>query len=461
MQWIRKETVVSHVVFTSLKATAWTGWYFDSGCSRHMTGNRSNLTSIKEVKTDFVTFGGGEKGKIIGKGRTHSRKEIQREKEDNILVIRSDHGREFENFKFQTFCDEEGIKHEYSTPITPQQNGIVERKNRTLQEMARVMIHAKQLPIKLWAEAVNTACHIHNHLTLRPGTHSSSYELWRGRKPNVHYLHIFGSVCYILTDREPRQKFDVRSDEGIFLGYSRNSRALRVYNKRTRMVMKSINVKVMDQDASMVDEEDISPTVNPSVTHSQSSEETNKKPNDNDSGIEPAARIEKNHPVEYIIGDLDQGMTMRKKDKVDYRKMAGLLGETCCISKVEPKDVKAALLNEYWIIAMQEELIQFDKNDVWELVPRPPGCNIIGTKWISKKMSPEMLQKTKRAIRLLLSIAYLLKFKVFQMDVKSAFLNGVVQEEVYVEQPKGFIDVQHPEHVYKLKKALYGLKQAP
>ncbi|GAA0161779.1 hypothetical protein LIER_18015 [Lithospermum erythrorhizon] len=392
MQWVRKETVVSHVIFTSLKATAWIGWYFDSGCSRHMTGNRANLTSIKEVKTDFVTFGGGEKGKIIGKGALNveglpnleefllveglttnlisigqlcdngrsiaGRKyvfvcvdnfsrytwveflkeksetfdvfkalttQIQREKEVNILVIRSDHRREFENFKFQTFCDEEGIKHEYSSPITPQQNGIVERKNRTLQEMARVMIHANQLPIKFWAEAVNTACHIHNRVTLRSGTHSTSYELWRGRKPIVHYFHIFGSVCYILTDREPRQKFDVRSDEGIFLGYSRNSHALRVYNKRTQMVIQSINVKVVDQDASMVDEEDISPKVNPSITHSQSSEETSDKPDDNDSGIEPAARIQKNHPVEYIIGDLDQGMTTRKKDKVDYRKMAGLL----------------------------------------------------------------------------------------------------------------------------------------
>ncbi|GAA0186984.1 transmembrane signal receptor [Lithospermum erythrorhizon] len=596
----------------------------------YMTGNRANLTSIKEVKADFVTFGGGEKGKIIGKGALNveglpnleevllvegltenlisisqlydsglkvafdkntcsvsnqnndlimqgsrstdncylwtpyqkalssraqgdvelwhkrlghtnyrnirqlisrnavrglphfvvrericgeyqigkqtrvSHQQLQhvlttrvlellhmdlmgpiqvesiagrKEREANILVIRSDHGREFENIKFQTFYDEVRIKHEYSAPITPQQNGIVERTNRTLQEMASVMLHAKELPIKFWAEAVNTACHIHNRVTLRPGTHSTSYELWLGRKSNVHYFHVFGITCYILTDREPRQKFDVRSDEGIFLGYSRNSRALRVYNKQTHMVMESINVKVVDQDASMMDEEDIPPTLNPLVIHSQSSEGMEDKSDIDSNEIEPAARIPKNHPVEHIIGELDQGITTRKKDKVDYRKMAGLLGETCFISKVERKDVKAVLLGEYWITAMQEELIQFDKNDVWELVPRPPGCNVIGTKWIFKNKMDESGNVTRNkarlvaqgythiegieAIRLLLSIACLLKFKLFQMDVKSAFLNGVVQEEVYVEQPKEFIDVQYPEHVYKLKKALYGLKQAP
>ncbi|GAA0141047.1 transmembrane signal receptor [Lithospermum erythrorhizon] len=238
-----------------------------------------------------------------------------------------------------------------------------------------------------------------------------------------------------------------------------------------------------------MDEEDIPPTVNPLVIHNQSSEEMEDKSDNDISGIKPAARIQKNHPVEHIIGELDQRITTRKKDKDDYRKMARLLGETCFISKVEPKDVKAALLDEYWITAMQEELIQFDKNDVWELVPRPPGCNVIGTKWILKNKMDESGNVTRNkarlvaqgytqiegidfeetfspvakleAIRLLLSIACLLKFKLFQMDVKSAFLNGVVQEEVYVEQPKGFIDVQYPEHVYKLKKALYGLKQAP
>ena len=117
--------------------------------------------------------------------------------------------------------------------------GLWKEKIGTLQEMARVMLLAKDLPSHFWAEAVNTACHIHNRVTIRKGTSATAYEIWRGRKPNVKYFHVFGAVCYILADRDYRQKFDPKSDEGIFLGYSRNSRAYRVFNKRTKTTMES------------------------------------------------------------------------------------------------------------------------------------------------------------------------------------------------------------------------------
>ena len=136
-----------------------------------------------------------------------------------------------------------------------------------------------------------------------------------------------------------------------------------------------------------------------------------------------------------------------------------------------------------------DELNQFKQHEVWELVPRPGGTNIIGTKWIYKNKSDAEGVVTRNkarlvaqgytqvegvdfdetfapvarleSIRLLLGVACLLKFKLFQMDVKSAFLNGYLNEEVYMEQPKGFVDPNCPDHVYKLRKALYGLKQAP
>lgn len=151
--------------------------------------------------------------------------------------------------------------------------------------------------------------------------------------------------------------------------------------------------------------------------------------------------------------------------------------------------MKEALTDEFWINAMQEELEQFKRNEVWELVPRPEGTNVIGTKWIFKNKTNEegVITRNKarlvaqgytqiegvdfdetfapvarlESIRLLLGVACILKFKLYQMDVKSAFLNGYLNEEAYVEQPKGFVDPTHPDHVYRLKKALYGLKQAP
>jgi len=192
-------------------------------------------------------------------------------------------------------------------------------------------------------------------------------------------------------------------------------------------------------------------------------------------------RVQKNHPQDLIIGNPDKGITTRRS--------VGVIANSCFVSKVEPKNVKEALTDEFWIEGMQEELNQFKRSEVWNLVPRPEGVNEIDTKSIYKNKYDENGTVTRNKaklvaqcytqvegldfdetfahvsrlepIRLLLGVSCILKFKLFQMDVKSAFLNGYLNEEVYVEQPKGFVDPRFPNHVYILKKALYGLKQAP
>ena len=125
----------------------------------------------------------------------------------------------------ESFCTRLGISQEFSAPITPQQNGVKERKNRVIQEMARAMLYNKNVARKLWGEAVNTVCHTINKVYFRPSTKKTPYELWKGRKPNVKYFKIFGSTCFILKDRENVGKFDSRSDEGIFLVYFSTSKA--------------------------------------------------------------------------------------------------------------------------------------------------------------------------------------------------------------------------------------------
>ena len=117
------------------------------------------------------------------------------------------------------------ISQEFSTPITPQQNGVVEKKNRVIQEMARAKLHNKNVARNLWGEAVNTACHTVNWVYFKLGTKKTPYELRKGRKPNVKYFRIFRSTCFILKDKENVRKFDSRSDEGIFLGYTSTSKA--------------------------------------------------------------------------------------------------------------------------------------------------------------------------------------------------------------------------------------------
>ena len=144
----------------------------------------------------------------------------------------------------ESFCTRSGIYQEFSAPVTPQQNGIVERKNRVIQEMARAMLHNKDVARNLWGEAVNTTCHTVNRVYFKPNTKKTPYELWKGRKLDVKHFRIFGSTCFILKDRENVGKFDSWSDEGIFLGYSSTSKAYRVYNKRTMKVMETMNVVI-------------------------------------------------------------------------------------------------------------------------------------------------------------------------------------------------------------------------
>nr|GFA35700.1 hypothetical protein [Tanacetum cinerariifolium] len=131
---------------------------------------------------------------------------------------------------------------------------------------------------------------------------------------------------------------------------------------------------------------------------------------------------------------------------------------SCLLSSIEPANVAEALRDADWVSAMQEELDQFVRLKVWRLVPRPEGKSVIKTKWIFKNKKDESILK---AIRLFLAYDAHKDFTVFQMDVKTAFLNGILKEEVYVGQPSGFVSKQYPDHVYALDKALYGLKQVP
>ena len=138
---------------------------------------------------------------------------LQNEKSLEINRIRSDHSKEFENSFMESFCTRIGISQEFSSPITPRQNDVVERKNRVIQEMAKAMLHNKDVARNLWGEAINTACQMVNRVYFRPGTKKTPCELWKGRKPNVKYFKIFGSTYFILKDKENVGKFDSRSDE--------------------------------------------------------------------------------------------------------------------------------------------------------------------------------------------------------------------------------------------------------
>jgi hypothetical protein len=177
-----------------------------------------------------------------------------------VKNIRSDNGSKFKNLQVKEYLEEEGIKHEFSAPYTPQQNGVVERKNRSLIAMARTMLREYKTPEQFWSEAVNTACHAINRLYLHRLLKKTSYELLTDNKPNVSYFRVFGSKCYILVKKGRHSKFAPKAVKGFLLGYDSNTKAYRVFNKSSGLVEVSSNIVFDETNGSpreLVDLDDV------------------------------------------------------------------------------------------------------------------------------------------------------------------------------------------------------------
>ncbi|GKB92382.1 putative ribonuclease H-like domain-containing protein, partial [Tanacetum coccineum] len=524
------------------------------------------------------------------------------------MRLRYDNGTEFKNSIMNQFCEIKGIKREFSVARTPQQNGVAERKNRTLIEAARTMV-----------------------LVIKPHN-KTPYELIRGRPPLTDFMKPFGCHVTILNTRDHLGKFDRKTNEGYFVRYFVVSKAMRVFNKRTRIVEETLNIiflentpnvkgnrpawlfdvdsltismnyvpvvagnktndiartkdnivagpKDSERDAGMkpteVDENEASDTsgkhdqatrsdtagqsfdnvvpsppvniVRPSVSTANAFEEhlfercspfknaftlplVLNVSSMNNTGIFGNAYddeyVEEGVDMNNVISSYtvpDSSFTKFHKDNhedqmikslktpVQTRQMTkineehGLISSvhklrrtnhkdfqnclfTCFLSQMEPKKPVQALKYPSWVEAMQDELLQFKLLKVLTLVDLPRDKWAIGTKWVFRNKKDERVIVVKNkarlvaqghtqeegidydkvfapvarieAIRLFLAYSSFKEFIVYQMDVKSAFLYGKIEEEVYVYQPPGFEDPYFPDKVYKVEKALYGLHQAP
>ncbi|GKB48755.1 retrovirus-related pol polyprotein from transposon TNT 1-94 [Tanacetum coccineum] len=312
-------------------------------------------------------------------------------------------------------------------------------------------------------------------------------EYSRERIPDISYFHVFGCLVFIHNHKDHLGKFDAKADDGYFLGYSSISKAFRVYNTRRQQIEETYHVTF---DESM---EAIWFT-NTSVDEIGIDDSSRYLPDEfqeDDPSRQYQDRWSRDQNIKLvnIIGNLGESMLTRSM----AAKLTAALASECLfadfLSEIEPKKVFEALKHPGWIDAMQEELNQFYRNKVWILVPLPYGKIAIGSKWVFKNKKDKHGTTTKNkarlveqgysqeegidydetfalvarteAIRIFLAFATYMNFKVYQMDVKSAFLNCKLKEEVYVKQPPGFESSEFPDYVCKLDKALYGLKQAP
>ncbi|GJX56363.1 putative ribonuclease H-like domain-containing protein [Tanacetum coccineum] len=523
----------------AVKASAcWFGDQSKSGCSSHMTGNKSYLLDYEEIYGGFVAFGGDSKGgRITGKGKISTGKldfkdvyfvkELKFnlfnvsqmcDKKNNVLFtdtecvvlssdfklldeIICDNGTEFKNKVMNQFCEIKGIKKEFSVARTPQQNGVAERKNRTLIEAAKTMLADLKLTKTFWVEAVNTACYVQNRVLVIKPHSKTPYELFLA-------------------------EFDGKADEGFFVGYSTNSKAYRVFNSRTRIVEENLHVKFSEETPNIagngpnwlfdIDTLTISMNYKPVVIGNQTNGNAGTKENidavldgkkivpDQKYILLPLVTsdplLSKSSKDSPDVGFKPSGETSGEEEKIDYEHQ-----DNEDKNNVVDENIVYGCIDDPNMPNL-EEIVYFDDDKevgaeadinnlattgpkIWTLVELPYGKRAIGTKWVyrNKKDNRGIVVRNKailvaqgytqeegieydevfapvariEEIRLFLAYASFMNFIVYQMDVKSAFLYGIIEEVVCVIQTSGFEDLEFPNKVYKVEKALYGLHQAP
>ncbi|GKB12287.1 putative ribonuclease H-like domain-containing protein [Tanacetum coccineum] len=370
------------------------------------------------------------------------------------------------------FSRSKGVKREYSNARTPQQNV---------------------------AKAVSTACYVLNRVLVTKPQNKTPYELITGKIPIMSYIRPFGCHVTILNTIDHLGKFEGKSDEGFLVGYSLNSKAFRVYNLETKRVEENLHINFLENKPNVAgkgpnwlfDLDYLTDSMNYQPVRSEnqanktavkSSEAKNEgKKHNKDTGLK------KN---EEPVDQEDQAFLKDKKGAMMHHKPRKEFAQDAEDLFLQAGAARATSTNTVNTVdAMQEELLQFKIQKVWILVDLPYRKKEIGTKWVyrNKKDERGVVVRNKarlvaqgyrqeegidydevfapvariEAIRIFLAFASYMGFIVYQMDVKSAFLYGTIDEEVYVSQPPGFVDPKFPKKVYKVVKALYGLHQAP
>ncbi|KAJ9556753.1 hypothetical protein OSB04_011367 [Centaurea solstitialis] len=402
--------------------------------------------------------------------------EVENQLDKKIKILRSDRGGEYESHEFAEFCSSHGIVHQTTAPYTPQQNGVAERKNRTLKNMINSMLITSGAPHSLWVEACLTANSILNKIPHKK-CNQSPYELWKGRFPTFKRMKVWVAWPKFKTKLGPK------TIDCIYLGPAKNSAAYRFLVYKSQIEDVHINTIIESAEAEFFE------TSFPYKDKEKSISIPKKRGNDD---ITPQ---DESNPCTNPNGEGTSKVQIDIEPRRSKRgKIAKDFGPDYMTFNVEgePLSYKAAMDSSeapYWKEAIQSEIESILQNNTWILVDLPSGHKTIGYKWIFKrKLRPDgTIEKYKArlvakgyrqkegqdffdtyspvtritSIRTLMAIAAIHNLEIHQMDVKTAFLNGELDEEIYMQQPEGFVVKGQENKVCKLVKSLYGLKQAP
>ncbi|KAL0642233.1 hypothetical protein Bca4012_102511 [Brassica carinata] len=510
-----------------------------------------------------------------------------------VKVLRSDNGGEYISNAFKNHLAKHGIVHQTSCPYTPQQNGVAERKNRHLMEVARSMMFHANVPKRFWSDAVQTACYLINRVPTKILKNLSPFEVLNKSKPVIDHLRVFGCVCYVMVPGEQRNKLDAKSTKAMFIGYSITQKGYKCYDPEARRVMVSREVKFVETKGYYEEKEwenlkDLSQAPSDKATilrvlleklgiglsqdqetgrressnqscgagrttpldheRGNGTESGEQKQNQEDSGLhdqDTSQEVENNEvqssgevdevqssveeqgrpasseeeqvePASVQTEDQVQALrrsTRIKRDpsnwvntRVYYNAQAvEHLSQAVCsfaefpeehyafmISLDEsyvPRTYEEAMLDKEWKESVGAEAGAMIKNDTWYESELPKGKRAVSSRWIFtiKYLANGQIDRKKtrlvargftqtygedyidtfapvaklHTVRIVLSIATNLEWDLWQMDVKNAFLQGELEDEVYMLPPPGLEHLVKPGNVLRLKKAIYGLKQSP
>nr|GEX77291.1 hypothetical protein [Tanacetum cinerariifolium] len=382
-------------------------------------------------------------------------KEVENQLGKTIKSLCSDGGGEYMSQEFLDHLKEHEIIAHRTPPYTPQNNEVSERRNRTLLDMVRSMMSQTTLPKSFWDYALETAARI---LNMVPTTKvdKTPYEIWHGQAPKMSYLKVWGCEAFVKRDTLTKpDKLEPRSFKCIFIGYPKETMGYSFYNPSENKVFVARNAEFFESkllDLKAKDDQEIDEPQS-DINPIRKSSRTRRVPDRMCLYIDAE---------EHELGDLG-----------------------------EPANYKVVLLDPEFkkcLDAMNVEMQSMKDNDVWILVELPPNARTVGSKWLFKKKTDvdgavyifkaRLVAKgftqtygvdyeetfspnaNIRAIRILIAIAAYYDYEIWKMDVKTAFLNGHLSEEVYMEQPEGFVNPKYPNHVCKLKRSIYKLKQA-
>lgn len=400
-----------------------------------------------------------------------------------IKCLRTDNGGEYTGDEFDNFCKQEGIKRQFTVAYTPQQNGVAERMNRTLLERTRAMLATAGLEKQFWAEAVKTACYVINRSPSTAIDLKTPMEMWTGKPANYSYLHIFGSPAYVMYNTQEKSKLDPKSRECIFLGYTDGVKGYRLWDPTSRKVVISRDVVFVENKIQAKE----------GSTSKEKIETTTVEVEEMPVSSEAAPEHEEQEQAEIETPQVRRPTRERREPAwhSDYS-MESNVAYCLLTEDGKPSTFHEAMKGQessLWMAAMQEEIEALHKNKTWDLVQLPQRRKAIGNKWVYKikRNGNDQVERYRArlvvkgfaqkegidfneifspvvrltTIRVILAMCATFDLYLEQLDVKTAFLHGELEEEIYMLQPEGFEEQGKENLVCRLNKSLYGLKQAP